>query len=147
MRPWPITLKASGRFEMTCPPVTTKASERAIISMPSVTMKDGIRPLVVMTPFTKPIAGPISSDRITAGTTPICCINAAETAAASATTEPTEMSNSPEIMTMVMPAATIRLTAIWPIRLAMLIQVRKRGERIDMMTTRTASTASACNRP
>ena len=59
---------------------------------------------------------------------PYCSITVAETAADSATTEPTEMSNSPEIMTIVMPAATISGTAIWPIRLAMLIQLRKRGD-------------------
>ena len=57
------------------------------------------------------------------------------------------MSNSPEIMTMVMPAATISGTAICPIRLAMLIQVRKRGDRIDMTTIRIARTASAWIRP
>ena len=129
------------------PPVTTKASERAIIMVPSVTMNDGMRPLVVTMPFSQPLAGPISSESSTPATTPYCSMTVAETAADSATTEPTEMSNSPAIMTMVMPAATISGTAIWPIRLAMLIQLRKRGDRLDITTTSTSSTASAWIRP
>ncbi len=129
------------------PPVTTKASERAIIMVPSVTMNDGMRPLVVTMPFSHPLAGPISSESSTPATMPYCSMTVAETAADSATTEPTEMSNSPAIITMVMPAATISGTAIWPIRLAMLIQLKKRGDRLDITTTSTSSTASAWIRP
>ena len=65
------------------------------------------------------------------------------TAADSPTTEPTATSNSPEIMMMVMPAATISMTVIWPSRLPMLTGDKKRSLAICMRTISKASTPSA----
>ena len=68
------------------------------------------------------------------------------TAADNPTTEPTETSNSPAIMTIVMPAATISMTVICPSRLPTFAGDRKRSFAICMTTIRIASTPSACIR-
>jgi hypothetical protein len=65
------------------------------------------------------------------------------TAADRPTTDPTETSNSPAIMTRVMPAATISITVICPRRLPMLTGDRKRSLATCMMTIRTARTPRA----
>ena len=65
------------------------------------------------------------------------------TAADRPTTEPTETSNSPAIMTIVMPAATINMTVICPKRFPTLAGDRKRSLAICMTTIRIASTPSA----
>ena len=154
-RPWPSAFTVSGMSGIGWPCVTTRVSERPIISVPRVTMKDGIRALVTISPAISPKNGPTQSaaSMATRMIQSSCCpvvpdgiqrtISQPATAADRPTTEPTATSNSPEIMTMVMPAATISITVIWPKRLPMLIGDRKRSFETCMMTTRMASTPIA----
>jgi hypothetical protein len=154
-RPCPSAFTPSGMSGMGWPCVTTSVRLRPIIRVPRVTMKDGIRALVTMRPATSPKNGPTQSAArmarrmIQASCWPVTAegiqrtISQPATAADSPTTEPTATSNSPEIMTMVMPAATISITVIWPSRLPMLIGDRKRSLETCMMTTRMARTPIA----
>ena len=65
------------------------------------------------------------------------------TAADRPTTEPTDTSNSPEIITIVMPAATISMTVIWPSRFETFAGDRNRSFTICMITIRMSRTPSA----
>ena len=154
-RPCPKARMMSGMSGIGWPCVTTSVRLRAIISVPSVTMKDGMRAFVTTRPAKRPKSGPTSSGSKSpmAMTHQTWSADVATgiqrtmiqpaTAADRPTTEPTETSNSPEIMTMVMPAATISITVIWPSRLPMLIGDRKRSLAICMTTMRIARTARA----
>ncbi len=68
------------------------------------------------------------------------------TAADRPTTEPTDTSNSPEIIAIVMPAATISITVIWPSKLETFAGDRNRPFTICMITIRMRRTPSACMR-
>ena len=63
------------------------------------------------------------------------------TAADKPTTEPTETSNSPAIMTIVIPAATISIIVICPSRLPTLTGERKRSLAICITTIRISKDA------
>ena len=89
------------------PPEITTVNERAMNSMPSVVMKLGIANLTVTKPFMKPDAAHRTRPSNTAGTkgTPALSMMANDIGI-SAKTEPTERSNSPQIIRMVTPMAT-----------------------------------------
>ena len=118
-------------------------------------MNDGMPALVTTVPANTPMAGPTSSGasnptRITQTAWSAALATGIQrtrsqpaTAADRPTTAPTATSNSPEIMMIVMPAATISITVIWPRRLLTLIGDRKRSLAICMTTISSARTASA----
>ena len=89
------------------PPEITTVSERAMNSMPSVVMKLGMAKRSVMKPLTKPIAAQISSPTRTAtpNGTPAFSISAT-LIGMRAKTEPTDRSNSPQIISTAKPIVT-----------------------------------------
>ena len=89
------------------PPEITTVSERATNIMPSVVMKLGMAKRIVTKPLMKPIAAATASPAAKAGAngTPAAS-STAIVIGVSANTEPTERSNSPQIISSVTPIAT-----------------------------------------
>ena len=89
------------------PPEITTVSERAMNSIPSVVMKLGMPKRIVTKPLTSPMAAHAAKPSATAATngTPEP-IETAMTMGISANVEPTERSNSPQIISTVTPMAT-----------------------------------------
>ncbi len=118
-------------------------------------MNDGILALVTMNPTKAPSSGPTNSGVMRpSAITHQGCPSALDagihrtmiqpaTAADNPTTEPTETSNSPAIITMVMPAPTISMIVICPSRLPTFAGERKRSLAICIATIRIVSTPSA----
>ena len=88
------------------PPEMTTVSERTMNSMPSVVMKLGIAKVSVMNPLRKPIAAAIESPSTTPRDGTPAMISSEVTIGVSANVEPTERSNSPQIIRMVTPIET-----------------------------------------
>src|SRR3984885_13221154 len=89
------------------PPETTTVSERTMNSIPSVAMKLGMAKVKVMNPFANPIAAASrrpSKIAASAGTPAIIKRDVA--IGVSANVEPTERSNSPQIIRIVTPIET-----------------------------------------
>ena len=87
--------------------VMNMAAPLATPSMPRVTRNDGMPARVVSRPLSMPTNPPVRIPK-RAPTTQLsanCCIASPETTPQSATTEPTERSNSPAMMTIVIPTA------------------------------------------
>ena len=82
--------------------------------MPSVVIKEGIPIFVVMIPFTSPINNPAIIPMMSAitGFNPALSFRIAMMKGASAKVDPTERSNSPEIISIVIPIATIPSSGI-----------------------------------
>src|SRR5580704_1427206 len=89
------------------PPVTTTVKERTIKSIPSVVMKLGILNAKVMKPFANPTKAAIVNPSSMAGMkgTPESVISATDTGMR-ANIEPTDRSNSPQIIKTVTPIET-----------------------------------------
>src|SRR6266478_3132224 len=89
------------------PPVRTTVSERTMNNMPSVAMKLGILKTKVMKPLAKPTTAEIASPSSIAGTkdTPWFVITATQTGMR-ANIDPTERSNSPQIISKDTPIET-----------------------------------------
>ena len=89
------------------PPEITTVSERTMNSMPSVVMKLGMAKVKVMNPLTKPIAAAIRSpSRIAARAGTPAMIKSDVAIGVNANIEPTERSNSPQIIRIVTPIET-----------------------------------------
>ena len=89
------------------PPEITTVSERTMKSIPSVVMKLGMAKVSVMNPFTNPIAAAMTSPMTMARTSGTPAMIMSEVAiGASAKVEPTERSNSPQIIRIVTPTET-----------------------------------------
>ena len=85
----------------------TIVSERTMNSMPSVVMKLGMAKVKVMKPLTKPIAAAIRSPRRIAARNGTPAMIRSEVAiGVSANIEPTDKSNSPQIIRIVTPIET-----------------------------------------
>ncbi len=111
MLPVPSERRPGGKSVIHSPPINNSVTPRNAESMPSVAMIDGTRPMVTSTPFNKPIIAPPSSViRTTAPTgRPNCCGDASTpiSAASRPSSDPTEMSISPVMMTKVSPQPTM----------------------------------------
>ncbi len=95
----------------------TTVSERAMKSIPSVVMKEGMLNLSVSHPFRKPTKAQTASPASIAGQKPqLIVIRTARLIGISAKTEPTDRSNSPQIIRSVTPAATIAISRRKPSR-------------------------------
>ena len=103
------------------PPEITTVSERAMKSMPSVVMNDGMAKRIVSQPLRKPIAAQAAKPASIAGQNPQpMVISTARLMGISAKTEPTDRSNSPQIIRSVTPTATIAASGRKPSRPRML---------------------------
>ena len=99
--------------------MSQRALPRTTSSMPSVTRNDGIPSRVTKTPFTKPMqsATPIAI-RNAGNSDMVPALNSAHiTTGAKPKTEPTERSNSPEVISRVMasairPSSTVKVSAL-----------------------------------
>ena len=96
-----------GRMRGGNPPETTMVIDRAMNSIPSVVMKEGISKRIVIQPFTNPMNAHSASPAKTAGQNgqPLTK-RTAIVIGISAKTDPTERSNSPQIIRSVTPSAT-----------------------------------------
>ena len=107
----PMTLNVASTL-IGCDPETTMVRPRATESMPSVTMNEGTRRTAKATPLTRPAATPTSRPAANPAMTPYDSATTAATTPVSATTEPTDRSMLPAMMTSVTPNAGIAMIAL-----------------------------------
>ena len=107
-----------------------------MLSDPKVTKKEGIESTVVSKPLIKPKAAPVAraTTAPTSHTSPNLCMARAATTPARAMTDPTDRSNSPEIITRDMPTAIIETSVVWRPMLAKFSGVRNTGEAMAKIT-------------
>ena len=108
----------------------TRAAPRIRLMVPRVTM-NGCRPsFEIMVPLTTPTATPSRMPRPMAmGTLMPCSMLVVTTIPTRATSEPTERSMPPWMMTRVMPTAIMPLIEDWTTMLVRFSRVRKIGVR------------------
>src|ERR1035438_4228947 len=128
--PAPQKRNPEGSSESGKPPEITNASPRATFIMPSVGMNGcGRGSLVSRIPLMAPSAEPMASAATTLirGGTP-ACISRATMTQQSPSTEPTDKSIPPVIMTVNCPRETSALTADWRQTFSRLSAVRNRSD-------------------
>ena len=107
------------------PPVATVVKLLAMYNIPKVAIKEGIPNLIVIKPFTKPTAIPIDNPNAIANQGGIpWCTNWTIVIGTSAKTDPTDKSNSPEIINIAIPIATMIYSGVIPITIRIFLGLR-----------------------
>ncbi|MDQ0743542.1 hypothetical protein QFZ62_000850 [Clavibacter sp. B3I6] len=120
--PLPMELNSAGRPEMVPPVRSTSATPRNTSMPASVTMNAGMPTNATQKPCQAPMSAPTTSDSATAAPhgRPHSFMLSAATAPTVATTEPTDRSMWPAMITMTMPIARISTYAFCWMRFATL---------------------------
>jgi len=138
--PPPNTLKATGSFVMGTPLQMIYTMPRAMLCMPSVTMKGAMLVREMMKPFTTPKPVPIAMPRrMDSGMGMPSVMKLAETMLEMASTDPTERSIPPPVMTIVIPSATMAVMELCSKMLRRFFCERKFGAFIAKKVTRIKS--------
>src|SRR5580704_12706200 len=125
------------------PPEITTVSERTMNSMPRVAMKLGMAKVKVMNPFANPIAAARRSpSRIAAGAGTPAMIKSDVAIGVSANVEPTERSNSPQIIRIVTPIETRPTSGSSP-RMPRRLSVDRKAPAEPASNTAASKTSSA----
>ena len=102
--------------------------------VPSVVMMATMCTFAVSTPFTSPATEPTASTTMIAAYHGMLCCSFRLIAAASASSEPTEMSNPPPMMTKALPMAMTPTIELCRRMLSRFVVVRKFGVMMEMTT-------------
>ncbi len=144
--PLPSRPKPAPSCEIGVAPVSCSATPRAISIMPSVATKGGIRSRVMTRPLNAPQAAPARTPAHIAGTTGRPALTAiADTTPDSASTEPTDRSIPPVMMTMVSPIPSSPMTDVCNSTVSPLLTDRNAGLAIakPMISRTSVSRADA----
>ena len=132
--------------EMGRPSASMSAAPRATLIIPRVAMKGGSRPTVISRPLIRPHASPIASAiAIPTGAGRPLSSASARPIPAKASTDPTDRSMPPEMITNVIPMATMAFRAVCSSTLSRFETVRKCGvaaHRIAHSVSRPANVPS-----
>ena len=136
-----MTRKSRSKIGIDWPSLMMKATPRNAAIVPSVAITALTRPTVTISPLTKPAAMPTATPAAMLSVVdPVQTTTVAMQTVDMPTTEPTEISSPPEMMTMVCAvASTPRMAMAWPMFWMLRARKKTSGLSAPKIATRTAS--------